>query len=91
MEKMELSEALKANASVLEGLMPIANLGSEGLLRKGVLSPVLACNKGSVQEVCIVRIANSGNSYVGVILYIYIGVALQVCSLLIVILVTPIS
>ena len=73
MEKMELSEALKANASVLEGLMPIANLGSEGLLRKGVLSPVLACNKGSVQEVCIVRIANSGNSYVGVILYIYWG------------------
>ena len=53
--------------------MPIANLGSEGLLRKGVLSPVLACNKGSVQEVCIVRIANSGNSYVGVILYIYWG------------------
>ena len=73
MEKMELSEALKANASVLEGLMPIANLGSEGLLRKGVLSPVLVCNKGSVQEVCIVRIANSGNSYVGVILYIYWG------------------
>ena len=53
--------------------MPIANLGSEGLLRKGVLSPVLVCNKGSVQEVCIVRIANSGNSYVGVILYIYWG------------------
>lgn len=53
--------------------MPIANLGSEGLLRKGVLSPVLTCNKGSVQEVCIVRIANSGNSYVGVILYIYWG------------------
>ena len=26
MEKMELSEALKANASVLEELMPIANL-----------------------------------------------------------------
>lgn len=73
MEKMELSEALKANASILEGLMPIANLGSEGLLRKGVPSPVLACNKGSVQEVCIVRIENSGNSYVGVILYIYWG------------------
>ena len=31
MEKMELSEALKANASVLEELMPIANLGSKGL------------------------------------------------------------
>lgn len=62
-----------SNIWELEGLMPIANLGSEGLLRKGVLSPVLACNKGSVQEVCIVRIANSGNSYVGVILYIYWG------------------
>ena len=44
MEKMELSEALKANASVLEELMPIANLGSKGLLRKGVLSPILVCN-----------------------------------------------
>lgn len=64
---------MQSLASKLEGLMPIANLGSEGLLRKGVLSPVLACNKGSVQEVCIVRIANSGNSYVGVILYIYWG------------------
>ena len=50
MEKMELSEALKANASVLEELMPIANLGSKGLLRKGVLSPILVCNKDSVQE-----------------------------------------
>lgn len=47
---MELSEALKANASVLEELMPIANLGSKGLLRKGVLSPILVCNKDSVQE-----------------------------------------
>lgn len=31
-------------------LMPIANLGSKGLLRKGVLSPILVCNKDSVQE-----------------------------------------
>ncbi len=30
--------------------MPIANLGSKGLLRKGVLSPILVCNKDSVQE-----------------------------------------
>ena len=29
MEKMELSEALKANASVLEELIPIANLESK--------------------------------------------------------------
>ncbi len=35
---------------VLEELMPIANLGSKGLLRKGVLSPILVCNKDSVQE-----------------------------------------
>ena len=62
MEKMELSEALKANASVLEELMPIANLGSKGLLRKGVLSPILVFNKDSVQEVCVVRLASSSNA-----------------------------
>ena len=73
MEKMELSEALKANASVLEGLMPIANLGSKGLLRKGVLSPILVCNKDSVQEVCVVRLASSSNAYIGMILYVYWG------------------
>lgn len=73
MEKMELSEALKANASVLEGLMPIANLESKGLLRKGVLSPILACNKDSVQEVCVVRLASSSNAYIGMILYVYWG------------------
>ena len=54
MEKMELSEALKANASVLEELMPIANLGSKGLLRKGVLSPILVCNKDSVDRKSVV-------------------------------------
>lgn len=70
---MELSEALKANASVLEGLMPIANLGSKGLLRKGVLSPILVCNKDSVQEVCVVRLASSSNAYIGMILYVYWG------------------
>ena len=69
MEKMELSEALKANASVLEELMPIANLGSKGLLRKGVLSPILVCNKDSVQEVCVVRLASSSNAYIGMILF----------------------
>lgn len=73
MEKMELSEALKANASVLEELMPIANLGSKGLLRKGVLSPILVCNKDSVQEVCVVRLASSSNAYIGMILYVYWG------------------
>ena len=73
MEKMELSEALKANASVLGGLMPIANLGSKGLLRKGVLSPILVCNKDSVQEVCVVRLASSSNAYIGMILYVYWG------------------
>lgn len=73
MEKMELSEALKANASVLEGLIPIANLESKGLLRKGVLSPILVCNKDSVQEVCVVRLASSSNAYIGMILYVYWG------------------
>ena len=48
--------------------MPIANLGSKGLLRKGVLSPILACNKDSVQEVCVVRLASSSNAYIGMIL-----------------------
>ena len=31
MEKMELSEALKANASVLEGLLPLATNETKGL------------------------------------------------------------
>ena len=73
MEKMELSEALKANASVLEELIPIANLESKGLLKKGVLSPILVCNKDSVQEVCVVRLASSSNAYIGMILYVYWG------------------
>ena len=68
MEKMELSEALKANASVLEELIPIANLESKGLLKKGVLSPILVCNKDSVQEVCVVRLASSSSAYIGMIL-----------------------
>ena len=59
--------------SVLEELMPIANLGSKGLLRKGVLSPILVCNKDSVQEVCVVRLASSSNAYIGMILYVYWG------------------
>ena len=54
-------------------LMPIANLGSKGLLRKGVLSPILVCNKDSVQEVCVVRLASSSNAYIGMILYVYWG------------------
>lgn len=58
---------------VLEELMPIANLGSKGLLRKGVLSPILVCNKDSVQEVCVVRLASSSNAYIGMILYVYWG------------------
>ncbi|MCS2229668.1 hypothetical protein NXU85_03585 [Phocaeicola vulgatus] len=53
--------------------MPIANLGSKGLLRKGVLSPILVCNKDSVQEVCVVRLASSSNAYIGMILYVYWG------------------
>ena len=32
MEKMELSEALKANASVLEGLIPLATNEANGLM-----------------------------------------------------------
>ena len=51
--------------------MPIANLGSKGLLRKGVLSPILVCNKDSVQQVCVVRLASSSNAYIGMILYVY--------------------
>lgn len=62
-----------AAAKVLEELMPIANLGSKGLLRKGVLSPILVCNKDSVQEVCVVRLASSSNAYIGMILYVYWG------------------
>lgn len=57
----------------LEELMPIANLGSKGFLRKGVLSPILVCNKDSVQEVCVVRLASSSNAYIGMILYVYWG------------------
>lgn len=34
MEKMELSEALKANASVLEGLLPIVSAENNGLMSK---------------------------------------------------------
>lgn len=60
-------------AGKLEELMPIANLGSKGLLRKGVLSPILVCNKDSVQEVCVVRLASSSNAYIGMILYVYWG------------------
>lgn len=62
-----------AAAKVLGELMPIANLGSKGLLRKGVLSPILVCNKDSVQEVCVVRLASSSNAYIGMILYVYWG------------------
>lgn len=62
-----------AAAKVLGELMPIANLGSKGLLRKGVLSPILVCNKDSVQEVCVVRLASSFNAYIGMILYVYWG------------------
>ena len=37
MEKMELSEALKANASVLEGLLPLAtNENLDGFIERGV-------------------------------------------------------
>lgn len=60
-------------ATILGELMPIANLGSKGLLRKGVLSPILVCNKDSVQEVCVVRLASSSNAYIGMILYVYWG------------------
>lgn len=60
-------------ATILGELMPIANLGSKGLLRKGVLSPILVCNKGSVQEVCVVRLESSSNAYLGMILYVYWG------------------
>lgn len=64
---------MQSLASKLEELMPIANLGSKGLLRKGVLSPILVCNKDSVQEVCVVRLASSSNAYIGMILYVYWG------------------
>ena len=62
-----------SNIWELEGLIPIANLESKGLLRKGVLSPILVCNKDSVQEVCIVRLASSSSAYIGMILYVYWG------------------
>ena len=42
-------------------------------MRKGVLSPVLVCNKDSVQEVCTVRLASSSNACIGMILYVYWG------------------
>ena len=64
---------MQSLASKLGGLIPIANLESKGLLRKGVLSPILACNKDSVQEVCIVRLASSSSAYIGMILYVYWG------------------
>ena len=64
---------MQSLASKLGELMPIANLGSKGLLRKGVLSPILVCNKDSVQEVCVVRLASSSNAYIGMILYVYWG------------------
>ena len=57
----------------LEELIPIANLESKGLLKKGVLSPILVCNKDSVQEVCVVRLASSSSAYIGMILYVYWG------------------
>ena len=37
MEKMELSEALKANASVLEGLLPLATNETKGLASMNML------------------------------------------------------
>lgn len=74
--RCELAEVRIAQSGITaeqEELMPIANLGSKGLLRKGVLSPILVCNKDSVQEVCVVRLASSSNAYIGMILYVYWG------------------
>ena len=42
-------------------------------MKKGVLSPILVCNKDSVQEVCVVRLASSSSAYIGMILYVYWG------------------
>ena len=60
--------------ALLEELMPIANLGSKRALEKRrSFSPILVCNKDSVQEVCVVRLASSSNAYIGMILYVYWG------------------
>ena len=67
MEKMELSEALKANASILEGLLPLAGAETKGLMSVDqykstytsieIKTPGLIkiCEVGSSAYICSIR------------------------------------